>query len=251
MSVTEIARTNHLLAALPAETFDRWESQLELVHLPLAKVLYEPGVAQRHVYFPTTAIVTLLHETENGGSGEIARVGCEGLVGVSLLMGGGSTLGRAVALSSGGAVRMQASIFLSEVNQAPQVQQLLLRYTQALITQTAQTALCNRHHRILQQLCLCFLQNLDRVKCSDLVMTHEQIARLLGVRREGVTEAANRLQTLGHIAYHRGRISVIDRMAIEELTCECYGVVKKEFARLLPEFSPVAKHHRHLARAPW
>ena len=224
---------NHLLAALPDAEWQRWLPQLEEVDLPLGEVLYESGTTLKHVYFPTTAIVSLLYVMENGASAEIAVVGNEGLVGISLFMGGESTPSRAVVQSAGQGFRLKAQIVKDEFNRAP-VLHLLLRYTQALITQMAQTAVCNRHHSLDQQLCRWLLLSLDRLQGSDLVMTQELIANMLGVRREGVTEAALKLQKVSLIRYARGHITVLDRAGLEQRTCECYAVVKKEYDRLLP-----------------
>ncbi len=230
------AKKNHLLAALPDAEWRGWLPQLESVDLPLGQVLYEPGNTLSHVYFPTTAIVSLLYVMESGASAEIAVVGNEGLVGISLFMGGESTPSRAVVQSAGQGFRLAAKILKQEFKRAP-VLHLLLRYTQALITQMAQTAVCNRHHSLDQQLCRWLLLSLDRLSGNELVMTQELIANMLGVRREGVTEAALKLQEAGLIRYARGRITVLDRPALEKRTCECYAVVKKEYDRLLPEKS--------------
>ena len=224
---------NHLLAALPDAEWQRWLPQLEEVDMPLGEVLYESGSTLEHVYFPVTSIVSLLYVMENGASAEIAVVGNEGLVGISLFMGGGSTPSRAVVQSAGQGFRLKAQIVKDEFNRAP-VLHLLLRYTQALITQMAQTAACNRHHSLDQQLCRWLLLSLDRLQGSELVMTQELIANMLGVRREGVTEAALKLQKAGLIRYARGHIIVLDRTGLEQRTCECYAVVKKEYDRLLP-----------------
>ena len=224
---------NRLLAALPPGDWQRWLPQLEEVALPLGLPLYESGAALSHVYFPTTAIVSLLYEMENGASAEIAVVGNEGIVGISLFMGGESTTSRAVVQSAGLGFRLKARVIKDEFNRAP-VLHLLLRYTQALITQMAQTAVCNRHHTLDKQLCRWLLLSLDRLQGNDLVMTQELIANMLGVRREGVTEAALKLQSAGLIRYSRGRITVLDRSALERRTCECYEVVKREYDRLLP-----------------
>ena len=224
---------NHLLAALPDAEWQRWLPQLEEVKMPLGEVLYESGSTLKHVYFPVTSIVSLLYVMENGASAEIAVVGNEGLVGISLFMGGESTPSRAVVQSAGQGFRLKAQAIKDEFNRAP-VLHLLLRYTQALITQMAQTAVCNRHHSLDQQLCRWLLLSLDRLQGSELVMTQELIANMLGVRREGVTEAALKLQKVGLIRYARGRITVLDRRGLEQRTCECYAVVKKEYDRLLP-----------------
>jgi CRP-like cAMP-binding protein len=227
------ARTNRLLAALPAAEWERWSPQLERVEMPLGLVLYESGTTLSHVYFPTTAIVSLLYVMENGSSAEIAIVGNDGLVGVSLFMGGESTPSRAVVQSAGEGFRMPAQTLKREFTHAP-VLHLLLRYTQALITQMAQTAVCNRHHSVDQQLCRWLLLSRDRLQGDELVMTQELIGNMLGVRREGVTEAALKLQQAGLIRYARGRITLLDRPGLEQRTCECYAVVKREYDRLLP-----------------
>ena len=225
---------NHLLAALPDVERLRWMPRLELVDMPLGQVLYESGRALSHVYFPTTAIVSLLYVMENGASAEIAVVGKDGIVGISLFMGGGSTPSRAVVQSAGQGYRLTAQTMKDEFNRAGPVMHLFLRYTQALITQMAQTAVCNRHHSLDQQLCRWLLLSLDRLSGSELTMTQELIANMLGVRREGVTEGALKLQAAGLIRYSRGHISVLDRPGLERRTCECYAVVKKEYDRLLP-----------------
>jgi CRP-like cAMP-binding protein len=227
-------KKNRLLAALPEAEWQRWLPKLELVEMPLGKVLYESGGTLSHVYFPTTAIVSLLYVMENGASAEIAVVGNEGLVGVSLFMGGESTPSRAVVQSAGQGIRLEARSMKNEFNRAGPTLHLLLRYTQALITQMAQTAVCNRHHSVDQQLCRWLLLSLDRLEGDELVMTQELIANMLGVRREGVTEAALSLQQAGLIRYARGHITVLDRAGLEKRTCECYAVVKKEYDRLLP-----------------
>ncbi len=228
---------NHLLSALPDAEWQRWLPEFEHVDLPLGQVLYEPGKTLSHVYFPTTAIISLLYVMENGASAEIAIVGNEGIVGISLFMGGESTPSRAVVQSAGRGLRLKAQMMKEEFNRNGPVLHLLLRYTQALITQMAQTAVCNRHHSLDQQLCRWLLLSLDRLQGDELVMTQELIANMLGVRREGVTEAALKLQQSGLIRYARGRISVLDRPGLEKRTCECYAVVKNEYDRLLP-----AKH---------
>ncbi|MBC7623134.1 MAG: Crp/Fnr family transcriptional regulator [Aeromicrobium sp.] len=234
MDTTPDPKKNHLLAALPEAEWQRWRPQLELIALPLGQVLYESGTTLKHVYFPTTAIISLLYVMENGASAEISVVGNEGLVGISLFMGGESTPSRAVVQSAGHGFRLKAQLMKDEFDRAGPVLHLLLRYTQALITQMSQTAVCNRHHSLDQQLCRWLLLSLDRLEGTDLVMTQELIANMLGVRREGVTEAAHKLQEAGLIRYSRGRISVLDRIALERRVCECYGVVKKEYDRLLP-----------------
>jgi CRP-like cAMP-binding protein len=227
-------KKNRLLAALPEAEWQRWLPQLELVEMPLGEVLYESGGTLSHVYFPTTAIVSLLYVMENGASAEIAVVGNEGLVGVSLFMGGESTPSRAVVQSAGQGIRLEARSMKDEFNRAGPTLHLLLRYTQALITQMAQTAVCNRHHSVDQQLCRWLLLSLDRLEGDELVMTQELIANMLGVRREGVTEAALSLQQAALIRYARGHITVLDRSGLEKRSCECYAVVKKEYDRLLP-----------------
>ena len=225
---------NHLLAALAGPTLDRWREHLEPVSLASGQVLYESGSALSHLYFPTTAIVSLLGEMENGASAEVAVVGREGLVGISLFMGGEPTPSRAVVQSAGAAWRMRAEMVTAEFRQFGPVMQLLLRYTQALITQMAQTAVCNRHHSLDQQLCRWLLLSLDRLTGRQLAMTQELIASMLGVRREGVTEAAGRLQSAGLISYARGHITVLDRAGLERRSCECYAVLRQEYERLLP-----------------
>jgi CRP-like cAMP-binding protein len=225
---------NQLLAVLPEAELARWLPQLEAVDLPLGKVLYESGMRLSHVYFPTTAIVSLLSVMEDGASSELAVVGHEGVVGVSLFMGADSTPSRAVVQSAGRGLRLKAHLLLLEFNRAGAVMHLLLRYTQALITQMAQTTVCNRHHSLEQQLCRWLLLSLDRLPSNEVAMTQELIANMLGVRREGVTEAAGHLQALGLIKYRRGHITVLDRAALEQRSCECYVVVKKEYDRLLP-----------------
>ena len=225
---------NRLLAALPDAEWQRWLPKLEAVPLPLGSVLYESGGTLSHVYFPTTAIVSLLYVMESGASAEIAVVGNEGLVGISLFMGGDSTPSRAVVQSAGQGYRLAAAAMQEEFDRAGAAMHLLLRYTQALITQMAQTAVCNRHHSLDQQLCRWLLLSLDRLQGNELKMTQELIANMLGVRREGVTEGATRLQQAGLIRYARGHITVLDRAGLEARTCECYAVVRKEYDRLLP-----------------
>lgn len=227
-------RTNQLLKVLPEAEWLRWLPSLEPIDMPLGQVVYESGSVLSYVYFPTTSIVSLLYVLESGASAEIAVVGNEGLVGVSLFMGGGSTPSRAVVQSAGRGFRLSAEILKDEFHRSGPVMHLLLRYTQALITQMAQTAVCNRHHSLDQQLCRWLLLSLDRLERDRLVMTQELIANMLGVRREGVTEAALKLQKAGLIQYSRGRIRVIDRPGLELRTCECYAVVKTEYDRLLP-----------------
>jgi CRP-like cAMP-binding protein len=224
---------NDLLGRLPEDAYARWLPQLEPFELPLGKVLYEAGGNQSHVYFPTTAIVSLLYVMEDGSSAEIAVVGNEGILGISLFMGGLSTPSRAVVQSAGYGYRLEAAMLMEEFNRSGPVMHSLLRYTQALITQMSQTAVCNRHHSLDQQLCRWLLLSLDRLRSDELIMTQELIANMLGVRREGVTEAAGRLQKAGLIQYRRGRIVVLDRAGLEERSCECYAVVKNEYDRLL------------------
>jgi CRP-like cAMP-binding protein len=226
---------NHLLAALPTAEFERLAPHLEPVEMLLGDVLYESGGLLQHVYFPTTAILSLHYVMENGSSSEIAGVGNEGVLGISLFMGGNTTPSRAVVQTGGQGYRLKAQLMLQEFNRAGLMQQLMLRYTQALITQMSQTAACNRHHSLVQQLCRWLLLTLDRMPTNELIMTQELVASMLGVRREGVTEAAGKLQQARVISYRRGHITVIDRSGLESQVCECYEVVKKEFARLLPD----------------
>jgi len=228
-------RKNWLLAALADAEWERVAPHLKPVTLPLGKVLYDSGATPAHVYFPTTAIVSLLYVMENGASAEIAVVGNEGLVGVSLFMGGHSTSSQAVVQAAGQGFRLEAQVLLQEFNRGGPVLHLLLRYTQALITQMAQTAACNRHHALDQQLCRWLLLTLDRLHSSELVMTQDLLSNILGVRRASISDVAGRLQKDGLIRYERGRISVLDRPAIERRSCECYAVVKKEYDRLLPD----------------
>ncbi len=225
---------NHLLGALSAEEYERLVPHLQLVPLTLGKVLYESGDVLRHVYFPTDSIVSLLYVLEDGASAEISVVGNEGLIGIALFMGGETTPSRAIVQSAGYAYRLIGQTLKDEFHRNASLQLLLLRYTQALITQMAQTAVCNRHHSVDQQLCRWLLLSLDRLTGNELTMTQELIANMLGVRREGGTEAAGRLQKIGVIAYSRGRITVLNRPELEQLCCECYAVVKKETDRLLP-----------------
>ena len=234
MDSSNTPRQNHLLDALPAEDYNRLLPHLELVSMPLGNVLYESGNELRHVYFPTTAIVSLLYVMLDGASTEIAVVGNEGIIGVALFMGGETMPNRAVVQSAGQAYRLKGQLLKQEFNRSGKLQHLLLRYTQALLTQMAQTAVCNRHHSLDQQLCRWLLLSLDRLPSNELAMTQELIANMLGVRREGVTEAAGKLQKAGLISYHRGHITVLDRPGLESRTCECYEVVKKEYDRLLP-----------------
>jgi CRP-like cAMP-binding protein len=240
MTASYSPRQNRLLAALTAPDYARLEPHLKLVQMPLGTVLYESGILLNHVYFPTTSIVSLLYVMADGASAEIAVVGNEGVIGVSLFMGGETTPSRAVVQSAGHAYRLSGQLLKEEFTRAGAMQHLLLRYTQALITQMAQTAVCNRHHSLDQQLCRWLLLSLDRLASNELAMTQELIANMLGVRREGVTEAAGRLQNAGLIEYRRGHITVIDREGLEARTCECYAVVKKESDRLLPDLMPAA-----------
>ena len=241
---------NHLLAALPRAEFDRLAPHLELAPMALGAALYESGGRLQHVYFPTTSIVSLLYVLENGASAEIAIVGNEGILGIALFMGGETTPSRAVVQSAGYAYRLKAQVLKAEFNRAGPVMHLLLRYTQALITQMTQTAVCNRHHTVEQQLCRWLLLSLDRLPADSLTMTQELIANMLGVRREGVTEAAGKLQRAGLISYSRGRIVVLDRPGLEQAVCECYAVVKREYDRLLtdiPRIDTVVRDARSVA----
>jgi CRP-like cAMP-binding protein len=226
---------NFLLAALPTADFERLLPDLEQVPMPLGQMLYEPGTQLRHAYFPTTSIVSLHYVTESGASAETAGVGNEGVVGISLFMGGDTTSSSAVVQTAGQAYRLERRLLLEEFNRAGALQRLLLRYTQALMTQMAQSAVCNRHHTVEQQLCRWLLLTLDRIPARELVMTQELVASMLGVRRESVTEAAGHLQNAGYIRYRRGHIGVLDRTGLERQACECYGVVKKELNRLLSD----------------
>lgn len=235
MSEAHSPTQNYLLGAMPAAEFERLSPDLELVEMPLGEVLYESGARLDHVYFPTTCIVSLLYVLENGASAEIAVVGNEGILGISLFMGGETTPSRAVVQSAGFGYRLKAPLLKQEFNRAGPVLRLLLRYTQALITQMTQTAVCNRHHSVEQQLCRWLLLSIDRLSSSSLNMTQELIANMLGVRREGVTEAAGNLQRAGLIRYNRGHIDVLDRPGLEGAVCECYAVVKAEFDRLLSD----------------
>ena len=233
MRETHHPEQNHILAALPPAERERLFPHLQLVPMPLGKVLYESGELLRHVYFPTDSIVSLLYVMEDGASAEISVIGNEGVIGVALFMGGETTPSRSIVQSAGSAYRLTGRRLKEEFNRHGEMLHLLLRYTQALLTQMAQTAVCNRHHRVEQQLCRWLLLSLDRLSSNQLTMTQELIANMLGVRREGVTEAAGKLQKLGVIEYSRGQITVLDRPKLEELCCECYAVVKKETDRLL------------------
>ena len=235
MSFLHNPNQNHLLAALPTRDFEALAADLELVPLALGQMLYDPGTQMRHAYFPTTSIVSLHYVTESGASAETAGVGNEGVVGISLFMGGDTTSSSAVVQTAGHAYRLERHLLKQAFDEAGPLQRLLLRYTQALMTQMAQTAACNRHHSVEQQLCRWLLLTLDRLPEQELVMTQELVASMLGVRRESVTDAAGHLQTLGYIRYRRGHIGVLDRAGLESHACECYGVVKKELNRLLSD----------------
>ncbi len=227
-------KRNHLLNVLPREEYEHILPHLELIEMPLGKVLYESGEKLQYAYFPMDCIVSLLYVMENGASAEIAVIGFEGVIGVALFMGGQTTINRAVVQSAGYAYRIRQNLFMQEFNRHGVLLHKLLNYTQALITQTAQTAVCNRFHTVDQQLCRWLLLSLDRLSSNELFMTQELIANMLGVRREGVTEAASKLQEAGLIHYSRGHITVLDREGLEARVCECYQVVKTEFDRLLP-----------------
>jgi len=235
METKSLKDRNYLFRSIPPIEWEKLLPHIEAVDLPLGKVLYEPGSKMSHVYFPSSAIVSLLYALENGSSAEIAIVGNEGIVGISIFMGGESTSSRAVVQSAGQGYRIKSNMFLEEFNRAGPVMHLLLRYTQALITQMSQTAVCNRHHTLDQQFCRWLLLSLDRLTSNHLVMTQELIANMLGVRREGVTKAALKVQKAGLIQYSRGRITILDRLGLEKRTCECYQVVKTEYDRLLPK----------------
>lgn len=235
MATAHDPNQNHLLAALLDVEFDRLSPHLELVPMLLGDVLYESGGKLHYVYFPTSSIISLHYLLEDGGSSEIAGVGNEGVLGISLFMGGNTTPSRAIVQTGGFGYRLKASILMEEFDRAGTVMRLLLRYTQALITQMSQTAVCNRHHSVEQQLCRWLLLTQDRLPIEELTITQELIANMLGVRREGVTEAAGRLQECGLIRYRRGHITVVNRDGLEDKVCECYGVVKKEFARLMSD----------------
>jgi len=239
MSARHAPNQNHLLAALPTEIFEHIAPHLELISMPLGEVLYESGGQLQHVYFPTTAIVSLHYVMENGASSEVAGVGNEGVLGISLFMGGNTTPSRATVQTGGHGYRLKARLMIKEFNCAGPMMRLMLRYTQALITQMSQTAACNRHHSVEQQLCRWLLLTLDRLPSNELTMTQELIAGMLGVRREGITEAAGNLQRADLISYRRGHITVLDRLGLESRTCECYNVVKKEFHRLLYDIESV------------
>lgn len=235
MLISQSPMQNHLLAALPAAEFDRLSDQLELVSLHQGEALYESGVRLQHVYFPITCIVSLLYVLESGESAEIAIVGNEGIVGISLFMGGDTTPDRAMVQSAGYAYRLRGNLLKEEFDRAGPVLRLLLRYTQVLIIQMTQTAVCNRHHSIEQQLCRWLLLSVDRLSSESVIMTQQMIANMLGVRRERVTEAAGNLQRAGLIQYSRGAIEILDRPGLEDAVCECYSVIKQEFDRLLTD----------------
>ncbi len=235
MAAPHSPNQNHLLAALPTKEFEILARHLELMPLPLGELLYEPGTQLEYAYFPTTAIVSLHYVMESGASAETAGVGNEGMVGVSLFMGGDTTPSSSVVQTAGHAYRLNKNLLMQEFNRAGFLQGLLLRYTQALMTQMAQTAACNRHHSVVQQLCRWLLLTLDRLPTNELVMTQELVASMLGVRREGITEAAGKLQHAGIISYRRGHITVLDRAGLERQTCECYAVVRDELNRLLSD----------------
>ena len=241
---------NHLLAAFPRAEYDRVADDLELVAMPLGQVLSESGRTMQYVYFPSTCIVSLLYVLEDGSSAEIAVVGNEGVVGFSLFMGGGSTPSRAVVRGGGHAYRLKANLLVQEFERGGPVQRLLLRYTQALITQMTQTAVCNRHHSVEQQLCRTLLLTLERLNGTSLTLTHELIAGILGVRREGISEAAGNLQRAGLIRYSRGQIEVLDRAGLEQAACECYRVVKVEFERLLSDIPRINAPDGKVLRGP-
>jgi CRP-like cAMP-binding protein len=247
MSSAHTPHQNQLLAALPPTDFEPLAAHLQLVPMRLGEMLYEPGMQLEHAYFPTTAIASLYYVTESGASSETSGVGCEGVVGVSLFMGGDTTPSSAVVQTAGHAYRLQRHVVKQEFDRAGSLQRLLLRYAQALITQTAQTAVCNRHHSVQQQLCRWLLSTLDRMPSQDLLMTQDLIAGMLGVRREGITDAAGRLQNAGFIRYRRGHISLLDRSGLEAQACECYSVVKNELGRLLPNAQRLASSARPYA----
>lgn len=235
MLLADNPNRNHLLSALPTEDFERLVKHLEPILMPLGKMLYEPNEQLQYAYFPTTSIISLHYVMESGASAETAGVGNEGVVGISLFMGGDTTSSSAVVQTAGYAYRLERHILKQEFDRAGALQHLLLRYTQALMTQMTQTAVCNRHHSVEQQLCRWLLLTLDRLPTNELIMTQELVASMLGVRREGITEAAGNLQRAGYISYRRGHITVLNRAGLEKNTCECYAIVKKEMARLLSD----------------
>jgi CRP-like cAMP-binding protein len=240
---SQVTNHNYLLAAVQADEFERLKPHLELVKMPLGSVLYESGDRLQHAWFPTTAIVSLQYIMEDGASTEIAGVGNEGILGVSLLMGGAATPSRAIVQTGGCGYRIKAGSMLQEFNRTESLQRLTLLYIQALITQMSLTAACNRHHSIEQQLCRWLLLTIDRLTSNELIMTQELIASMLGVRREGITEAAGNLKNAGFINYRRGHITVLDRSGLETLSCECYKVVKKEFDCLLSTYATTPHSH--------
>ena len=235
MLLADNPNRNHLLSALPTEDFERLVKHLEPILMPLGKMLYEPNEQLQYAYFPTTCIISLHYVMESGASAETAGVGNEGVVGISLFMGGDTTSSSAVVQTAGYAYRLERHILKQEFDLAGSLQHLLLRYTQALMTQMTQTSVCNRHHSVEQQLCRWLLLTLDRLPTNELIMTQELVASMLGVRREGITEAAGNLQRAGYISYRRGHITVLNRAGLEKNTCECYAIVKKEMARLLSD----------------
>ncbi len=237
MAITHHPNQNHLLAALPTAELEHLAANLELVQMRLGDMLYEPGGQLQYAYFPTSSIVSLHYVMESGASAEAAGVGNEGMLGISLFMGGNTTTSSAVVQTAGYGYRLKRQVLKQAFDQAGLFQRLLLRYTQALMTQMTQTAVCNRHHTIEQQLCRWLLLTLDRLPSNELIMTQELVASMLGVRREGITEAAGKLQSVGFISYRRGHISVLNRTGLEHQTCECYAVVKKELSRLLTDVS--------------
>ncbi|SFQ04441.1 cAMP-binding domain of CRP or a regulatory subunit of cAMP-dependent protein kinases [Nitrosomonas cryotolerans] len=247
-SVPHSLSQNYLFKALPVHELEQLRPNLELMSLPLGTVLYESGCKLSHVYFPTTAIVSLLYITENGSSTEIAIVGNEGLIGLALFMGGETMPNTSVVQSGGFAYRMKGDLLKRAFNSSIAIRHLFLRYTQALITQMTQTAVCNRHHSIEQQLCRWLLLSFDRLSSNELIMTQELISNMLGVRREGITEAARKLQNAGLIEYHRGHITLLDRLELEHAVCECYQVVKEEYDRLLPDKSPFNQPHQEIKK---
>jgi len=238
IQLTHNPSQNQLIGALPKEEFERLSPYLQLAPLALGAVLYEPGGRQQQAYFPTTAIVSLHYVTEAGASSELAGIGHEGMVGTAILMGGQSNASAAMVHTAGYAYRLDRQALMQEFERGGALQKLMLRYTQALMTQISQTAVCNRHHTLEQQLCRWLLSALDRVPTGELTMTQELVANMIGVRREGITEAAGRLQVEGFIRYRRGHITVLDRQGLEGRVCECYGVLRREFTRLLPQTHP-------------
>lgn len=243
MDLSQSLIQNRLLAALPAAEYERIAPDLELIELPLGEVLREAGGTQHYVYFPATAIVSLFYVLEDGASTEIAAIGNIGIVGLWMFLGGETTPSRAVVRAAGYGYRMKANLLKDEFSRGGAVLQLLLRFAQALLTQTSQIAVCNRYHSVEQQLCRWLLLSLDRLPSDDLAITHELIANMLGVRREGVTEAAGNLQRAGLISYSRGHIQVLDRAGLEKTVCECYGVVKSEYERMITDITPGDREH--------